>query len=223
MPSAITQRVFEGASLAQFASDCARMFDACITMRDAPIDAVVPLQLSPDLRYEIRLADIQAEIDRLSSLEGEELEAEFKEVQAKREEMYQGQLNENLKRRQAYEAMLAKVEAATWSHEELKEYMVNQLQESLRYDCFDPAEISAPPVETAEQYRDGAVAYYTQELEQWKQSHAASTERMGERNKWLQIFHEDVKAADPRGWAQIHPLETMHKMGVDVLCDESDA
>jgi hypothetical protein len=118
--------------LRTFALRCSRGMMALVTMRDAPNDTPIPRQLEPDLEhYEERLAEVQTRLDRLAM-----------ETEAEREARVEAEYQEALKSAEEYDAesalerervitMRAKVEAWQGAPEDLKEFMLSQIDSSL--------------------------------------------------------------------------------------------
>lgn len=142
MPTEYTADVKNGkiTELSEFALRCARAFGALIMMRDEPMDATIPDEFKPDSYYIKALADAREELAKVRALSPAECEAEAKkfhkqQVQARKErrERYRVEYAR-------YKAMLDKVRAwrpPTPDHVSLKTFMIEQLSDSLRFDCGD--------------------------------------------------------------------------------------
>lgn len=142
MPTGYTAGVADGkiADFPTFAMQCARAFGALVTMRDDPADAPIPDEIQPAPYYDERCARLEAELAALLALTPEQAEARAREE-------YEGDLRADAEYaarkaavRQRYEAMLA--EANAWTpptpdHVGMKEFMVEQLTESIKFDCAD--------------------------------------------------------------------------------------
>lgn len=143
MPTGYTAKICEGPqTFRDFTMQCARAFGALLSMRDEPFDAPIPDKFEPAAYYAESVEKAQAEVARLSAMSVAEaraygqaqLDAEIKRAQDYIEENKQG--------RERLLAMKAEVEA--WScpgadHENLKAFMLRQLDDTLGFDFSPPA------------------------------------------------------------------------------------
>ena len=195
MPTGYTAAVQSGeiTTLDAFAFRCARAFDALITMRDEPLDAPIPERLEPNTDYhDKKLAEAMERLNELTKLTPEQ--AEFRAHQAYEEAVaaYMRCKEDKAEEFERYETMLAKV--ISWSVPEkladLKKFMVEQLQESIRFDCgYEPAE----PARV-----DGA-AWLASEIKDASDDVAHHAKRRAEeiarttaRNEWLAALRANI-------------------------------
>lgn len=140
MPTGYTADVQSGkiTEFNDFALQCARAFGACIMMRDEPADAPIPDEFLPS-DYAAKMAEEARE--RLAKLAAmtpaqaeDEAQQDYKE-KSRRKREYEAEQAEHKRR---YAAMIAKVTAwtpPTPDHTEMKSFMLQQLNESIRFDC----------------------------------------------------------------------------------------
>lgn len=121
-----------------FALRCARAFGALIEMRDDPLDADIPEESPLREFYQSWLNDARAELQRLKDMSTDEIAAEVRaENDAAVRRWAEHQEKVEIERLR-YEAMLEQVRSwvpPTPKHEELKTFMREQLEESIRFDC----------------------------------------------------------------------------------------
>lgn len=194
MPTGYTAPIEDDPSYTfeQFVWRCARAFGALILMRDDDMDARVPQAFEPSNWNAEQLAKAQA---KLAELEGATLEQAAVLARAEFEsalKYYNETRERNAAKAAAYAAMRAKVEAweaPSEEHTELKKFMLNQIDESVRFGCYEPdepicKEASAWLVDALDAARD-AVAYHTEE-------HGKELKRTQERNRWTRLLRESV-------------------------------
>ena len=173
MPTGYTDVVADGSvtEFYEFIMRCARAFGALINMREESMNATIPDHFEPDISYYDR--ELEKAASRLSELRMMSLPAVREAAQqayATEVTRYENRIDREGLKRSRYEAMLAHVEAwqpPTDDHFELKEFMKNQLEESVRFDCTplsyeqEPVKIE-PDAWLAEQVADAErdVAYY---------------------------------------------------------------
>lgn len=175
---------------------CARAFGALISMRDDPMDAPIPekIEVVPSSYHTDALRDAKAELVVLEGMtdaeitvachkQHKQLTAEWEAAEVRRKE---GAAR--------YRAMLAKVEAwtpPTKDHEGLKEFMVQQLSESLKFDC---SEGWAKP--TREEPKDWFAKQRRRVLENiayHMQHEKEDRARADERTEWVQQLRESLR------------------------------
>lgn len=140
MPTGYTAAVADGkiTTFKEFALQCARNFGATITMREDPFDTPIPEEFKPSSYYADRLAEAQAELARLRSLSVDQQQKEWRQEHEDTCSRYK-RYNEDIAVRQLrYQSMLFEVfqwEPPTPDHVNMKEFMIHQLEESIRFDC----------------------------------------------------------------------------------------
>lgn len=196
MATGYTEIVKERADVTfeDFAWRCARAFGAFVMQRDDSRNAPTVVVEEPDTAYyEELLAKIRARLSELETMSAADAERMAKKdfdegARAARE------INEHRQAtRQRYEAMMAKVEAwepPSKDHESMKKFMLDQLRDSLQFDCggepWAPvrlvgAEWRADELESAA--RD--IAYYAKRIDE-------ARERCAKRNAWVKALVESI-------------------------------
>jgi hypothetical protein len=195
MPTGYTADVQSGkvTDFRKFALTCARAFGATILMRDDPLDAPIPQKFEASDYHVKELAAARSELARLKSMKPSDV------VQAAASD-YASEMNdwnkrqaERAKERLRYETMLEKAKA--WvppspEHDGLKRFMVDQLTESIDFDCGPglsrpvekaPAEWLREKITEAEQ----SIAYHTKH-------HAEEVQRADGRTRWVQQLRQSL-------------------------------
>lgn len=195
MPTGYTSVLYDGEqSFEDFVMRTSRGMMALVTMRDEPLDAPIPERFKPYTEYsDKRLAEAQSLLRRLDGMTPaqaqEAADAEFSEA----EEKWQESEQTRLARRERYEAMLAQVEAwepPTAEHVSFKDYMRDQLKQSIDFDTssysFDSQRLTAQEwVEEKRRSAERDVEYHTGER-------AKEIERAQGRTAWVQALRASL-------------------------------
>lgn len=96
-------------------------------------------------------------------------------------------------RKVRYEAMIAQVEAWATKAEGIRDFMLQQLRESIEWDCSDRHEREAPERLTGEVWRAAKLKRASRDLGYHENERAKEIERTNERNRWL----ADLRASLP--------------------------
>ena len=195
MPTGYTLDLYNGKDIAfeEFVLKCARAFGALIDMRDEPMDAPIPERFEPS---DYHLKELEKAKRRLKEIrkwneEKAEQEAEraYREALKEREEF----IKKNKLIRKRYEDMLSKVQKwkpPTIEHASLKQFMIQQLVESIEFDCFVP---EMPQRLSGEEYREQQIKKALSDIEFHEKEYAKEVNRVHERNKWLLLLRESLK------------------------------
>ena len=142
MPTGYTEGINRGkvTSVKDYALVCARAFGALMDMRDAPLGAELPKEVVPATKYyDETITSLEEEIAFLKSLTTGECnvcaELEYEEQFAK----YQSYMQEAAVLADRYQSLEKNIKA--WevpeSHQELKRFMLQQLEVSKSDYCTD--------------------------------------------------------------------------------------
>jgi len=192
MPTGYTAPVQEGKiTFPEFVWRCARAFGALVHMRDDPMDA--PIRESSESQYySARHGEITARIAELETMAPAELEAHVAELRARITRENAAYVEKNRVERKRYDNMLAQVRA--WappdSHAELKKFMLEQLAESIRFDCGEPYQVEVPV--NPGDWRDKELVQLRSELARCQEYIDRDAARAKERNDWVRTLASSV-------------------------------
>ena len=194
MPTGYTAVIKDGISFNDFVMSCARAFGACVTIRDS--DEPIPDKFEPSNHAEDeRLKNIE-ELGRIASLSPTDARLQAIEDWRALRESRQRMNAESDDLKSKYEAMLEKVKAwspPTEDHQELKAFMIEQIESSIKCDChaFEMPMREAWHVWQKRKLRELAdsVVYYSKEAE-------AEQERVNSRNEWIKALRESLIAKE---------------------------
>lgn len=196
MPTGYTAAVADGISFEQFVWRCARAMGALVMMRDEPSDAPIPERFEPSDYSAKKLVEAKAEWARVIAMSIPDANACALVANAEANGSYEKCKQDRIELRNKYQAMLAAVvkwEAPTPEHEGFKAFMIEQLQQSIDWDCSDSYD--NPPVAlSGVEWRAAAVAKAARDVEYHTQANAEEIDRTEKRNEWLRALRESLKA-----------------------------
>lgn len=201
MPSGYTAAIADGITFKDFLMSCARAFGATITMRDDPADAPIPDEFQPSEWNKEQLEKAKANLAEIEALTDEQCAARLEKEKADSREYHAAELAKDSGLRQKYDTMLAQVQAWTPpspEHEGIKKFMVDQIQDSIRFDCgstyhqdaMEALERLTPEAWRAKQIEDAkwSIDYHAK---QWDEEVA----RVAQRNRWIRQLRESINGA----------------------------
>jgi hypothetical protein len=193
MPTGYTAAIADGITFREYALGCARAFGALITMRDDPQDAPIPERFRPS---DWHANELQKASERLTTLrlmspaEADIAAQQEYEEAVTRENKY---AQERAALRSKYEAMLAKViawQAPTPDHVGYKEFMEQQIRDSIKWDCSDYER--APERWTGKEWLARAIEKAKHDIEYHTRQHAEEIERVRGRNAWIKALRDSL-------------------------------
>ena len=193
MPTGYTSDLYEGKDIAfpDFVMKCARAFGALIEMRDDPMDATIPDKFEASSYHTDQLEKAVADVARIKAWDDTEADSQSQLAYDRAQREYEGLLAGKAAMRERYETMLAQVKAwtpPTSEHRDLKDFMVKQLEESIRYDCSTDY-LPVPECLTGAAYKEQQlhsarrnVTYHTKHVEDDKK-----------RAEWVTALRQSLK------------------------------
>jgi len=162
---------------------------ACIDMRDEPMDAPIPERFEPSDYSSKKIAEIEMELARLKAMSTEEASQAAKADYAAEIQRNSEAIQKAVDLRNKYQAMLAQVvgwEPPTSDHAGLKKFMLEQLQESMRFDCAeDYYRDHAPTLLSGERWKAAHIDKCKRDIAYHKNAHADEITRVDARNLWI--------------------------------------
>jgi len=195
MPTGYTHNIPEGITPRQFFLQCVRAMGICTTMRDDPSDAPIPKEFEVSKHHLNALKGAETSLALLRAMTPADIEIACAKNNAERLATWMKEKAKADHTRAAYEKMLTVVWAwtpPTPEHEGFKKFMVEQITESIKYDCDSsyykerlapqmPGDWHKNRLEAAE----GDIKYHTRN---W----AEEQERNAQRNAWLKAFWDSL-------------------------------
>lgn len=185
----------DNVSFKDFALRCARNFGALIDMRDEPLDAPIPERFEVDEYYRKDYERAKADYEKFiaNPPTDEYVEKRYNEYVAKETERAE---KEDRKRRiiQArYEVMLVKVRKwvpPTSEHENLKNFMIQQLENGLKWDCHEYEVNILNREEWVETFF--SPGSFRRRMYACLEDYRKESLRVEERNRWLKALRESL-------------------------------
>lgn len=199
MSTGYTASVSDGTvtELPEFAMQCARAFGALVMMRDMPLSAPVPDRFEASTSYHDGvLAAARKRLDELDALSADEIAAAATIAQAERERSHESYLADKRIRKGRYEAMIEKVRdwtQPTPDHEPLRDFMIEQVNQSIDFDCSVGPWSNKPETLTPAAWLGAEVEKAQRDIAYHEKARAEEIERTESRNKWLADLRASLK------------------------------
>lgn len=195
MPTGYTANIKDGITFEQYALQCARAFGALVDMRDEPSDAEIPNSFEPDDYNAKRLEEAKKRLHFFRTLSSEECEAMAKQEHQEELARQIKRLEENKALMASYHAMLEQAKAWTppsSDHVNLKEFMVSQIEESIRFD--DRSEYCEPlPRQSGEQWLADQIKAAEWSVSYHEKAHKEEVDRCKKRSEWVKALRTSLK------------------------------
>lgn len=188
MPTGYTAEVQKGISFEKYALGCAKAFGALVTMRDEPSNKEIPKKLEPSdyhLKKKISAEDAINSLNLLTDVEANKKALDKFDA----DELHRvNKLKEEGVIEERYKEMLAN--AKSWispskDHDNLKEFMISQLEESIKFDCNSDYYEKPTPKTTGKQWRSEKIEQLHKDIAYYTKNYREELKRTDERNKWI--------------------------------------
>lgn len=195
MPTGYTADIKDGISFRTFALNCARAFGACLPLRDLPSGGhAIPDKFLPSEYDKNQLQKAQDELAKLKQMTSEQwgvaAQAEYDLATLRHAE----RVTQNQQQLKSYKEMLNQVMA--WNppaaHKELHEFMKNQIQESIKFDCWTDEEIPAPTLKPSEKWFNDELSRVLKSIECHEKAYRDELDRTAGRNKWIKDLRDSL-------------------------------
>lgn len=195
MATGYTAAIAEGISFPDFAMDCARAFGALITMRDDPTGTPIPERFEPSDYHAEAAEHARSELRDLLRMTPEEREAQAIAEWQSSEASRTRRLGELAELRGKYQAMLDAIRC--WSppspdHEGLKQFMLDQVEKSIDWDCSDDMYREPTPKKTGEEWFHERRALWEESVARHERDYREEVERVESRNRWVAQLRESL-------------------------------
>ncbi len=194
MPTGFTARIDETTTFAQFALLCARNFGATITMRDDSFDAIIPEVFEPSDYHTRALSVARSRLTEVNAMTVADAEVEAARNYDRERSAHAKSAAERKANRAKYDRMLAKVEdwtPPTPDHRGMKSFMLDQLRETIRFDCSD-AYYTPPTLFSGEEWIASERASAERDVKYHADEHAAEVARCETRTKWVRDLRDSL-------------------------------
>lgn len=196
MPTGYTSAIYEGkdVSAKEFISKCARAFGAYVMVRDEPLDSNVPDEFLPSTYQREKLEEAKLNLKNIQNMTLEEAKDQLEKEHHITLERNNKSREENQQLYSRYLDLLAKVkelQPPSVEHQELKEFCIQQLKDSIKWDCgHTPSDPTMPSVEV---WLDNKIEQCLKDIEYHSKEWAAEIKRVSERNKWIKQLKDSLE------------------------------
>jgi hypothetical protein len=195
MPTGYTSilREREDISFKDFTLRCARAFGALVTMRDESLDAEIPTEFEPSDYHKKEFKKACVEYYKALKMSITYAKRKARLVYVEQVESYAKSRQEDQKTAVAYGKMLAntaKWQAPTEEHNGLRNFMIDQLEESIKFDCDYPNEM--PVQMSGYEYNSQLIEKARWSMEYHKKEYSAEIRRCKKRTNWLNDLRKSL-------------------------------
>jgi hypothetical protein len=199
MPTGYTADIKKGITFSQFALRCSRAFGALIHMREEPLDAPIPDDINEDSYYKKELDKANANLISLRSMPDKEAEKRANEDYEMELANYKKTLLDIQDTQAKYEAMLQEVKnwtPPTSDHVGLKEFMAEQIESSIKFDCNH--DWLTPPIKlSGTEWKMKKIEDAEYDIERHSKYYAEEKERNAGRNNWIKSLKNSLSSPQP--------------------------
>lgn len=196
MPTGYTAAIKDGISFKQFALDCARAFGACVTLRDEPGGGEsIPDELAPSTYSKDKLKEAKGELARLEKMTGRACQLAADSDYDKGELARRARISGSANLLGKYQAMREAAESwtpPTSEHAEMKQFMLKQIDESIRFDCGSDFDEEPEMRLSADEWHQAAIRKQLSDIAYHAKSYAEEIERTNKRNAWIKALRESL-------------------------------
>lgn len=195
MSTGYTSLIENGITFKDFTLKCARAFGACVTMRDEPFNRPIPDKFEPSEYHREELEKYKLNLENIKdiSIEDAKIKAEKEYNDAKTN--YITSLKEKFSLKEKYELMLKQVknwQPPTKDHKELKNFMIQQIESSINFDCNVSYTIQ-PKLKSPEEWLNGEINKCLKSIDYHLEQYNKEVNNCKERTEWIQALKKSLE------------------------------
>ncbi len=203
MPTGYTADIYDAknVSFQDYLLHCCRAFGACLDQRDDKSSDLPRLQKPTDY-YQKELDAAEKRLEQLRKLSASQAE---KKAKKEREEAIQQRRERDQKAMNAlfrYKSVLHEVrqwQPPTPDHQNLKDFMIEQLEKSIDFDCHTGEWPKIPPVMSGEEWRQQEIEKELKRIARETRHNLEEIERVKGNNAWVAAVYKSVGRKPPKG------------------------
>ncbi len=199
MPTGFTHKIYDNIPItfAEFVWSCAKYMGALYHLRDdaggvPSLAAALDNSGSSVEHHRRELAEAERHLANIEAMTPNSMQAMLDARLAQREAEHADAVRRNTDLRRRYDAMLDEVKAwvaPTGDHENFRAFMIEQLESSIRHDCYDP---EPPRRFDLDEFRRVEVDYARWKVDYHRKSLAEVKESEALRRAWVEALHASV-------------------------------
>ena len=198
MPTGYTSKIYNGEQQSgkEFIMTCARAFGALIEMRDEPNDAIITEEFQPSEYHKKELEKAKIELEKYKNMTIEQIQQKVNESYQEIIEQNKKYYNEGLELKNRYEKVLREVERwelPSSEHQNLKDFAMDQLNESIRFDCGHIKKyVEEVKKETPEEYIQKQIDSCLWSINYHQENWDKEIKKTNERNLWIKQLRDSL-------------------------------
>ena len=197
MPTGYTADLHDGKpqTFKQFVIQCARNFGACIEMRDEPWDKPIPDAFPYNDYHDKQLERAREELADAESMTLAQAEARAMDDYDRAVKAHRDGIDRCNAIRERYTNMLDQVNRwnpPTPEHQGLKDFMIQQLTESIGWDCKIYPE-GFPEKQTAKKWLDELIERRRRDVAYHMEGAAKERARVDGNNRWVKDLRKSLE------------------------------
>lgn len=197
MPSGYTADIYEGKKVSgkNFIMKCARAFGATVMMKDDPLEKEIP-EFQPSTYHLDSVERAKKSLVKYENMSLEEAEKLCEQQYLSEVERVNKIIKEKEELRSRYEKTLNEVKEwtpPTNEHIELKKYAIDQLEQSIKFDCNVSYYLNPVHRESPEEYLESMIKSCKKDIIYHTKEYQAEIKRIKERNKWVNDLKDSLK------------------------------
>ena len=203
MPTGYTAAIENGISLRQFILSCARAMGACIMQRDDPMDEL-PKKREPTDYHAKHIAEAGVAPAEIKAMSDDVAYAKATEEHKNELESIESGIRKNNELKAKYENMLARVrswEPPTTEHQGLKDFMAEQIIESIRFDCagsYYRDRAKELKCLSGSEWKDKEIKRALHDLDYHQREHNEEIARCRSQNEWIEQLYKSLPIEEAR-------------------------
>jgi hypothetical protein len=199
MPTGYTSDIENDISFEDYALSCARAFGACMHQRDNSSKEKPKFRTESSYHVDA-LSEAKKTIAELEAMAGVNDRTKYgNKVIEEEEASNQKSFNKKIVLKNKYDAMLIKVYnwyPPTPEHEQLKKFMIDQINESINFDCdtkYDMERLTQlSKVNPLDKYKEALQRAY-KNAEYHEMELMKERERNADANKWISVLYDSLR------------------------------
>jgi hypothetical protein len=197
MPTGYTSDIYEGKDVdwKEFLMTCARAFGATISMREEKLSTPIPEEFEVDNYYQDKIKESLRQLKEYENMSLEEAEKLCNEEYEREEEYRLGQFVKSQKLREKLEIILDHIlfwQPPSNDHAELKKFAIDQIDQTIRYDCVKEYYSKPSPKITTENWLLSKKASCISNINYYQEEYAKEVERVAGRNNWVKQLRNSL-------------------------------
>ena len=196
MSTGYTYLIKDGISFNDFVMKCARAMGYLITMRDDSMDKEIPEKFEPSNYHQKELTRAKSKLKLYQEMKDDQANLLSQQEHDNSIKYQQESIDERNKLKKQYENMLFKIrkwKLPTSEHKGLKEFMIEQITDSIDFDCDTeyPIKNSSKSL-SGKEWLSMKISTILKEIKYHTKKDQEERERTESRNLWIKQLRESL-------------------------------